>query len=197
MTGPDPESPYLAAEHAIEPLLVADAERVHYANQAFANLVGIPRDQIVGKAVDQVITILEEPLVVDRLRNAMRQGQPFRGEAACFTLSDEAVPVDLAVLPVHRGDVTLYVVSASDLRREKQLEHKLRQSQRIDAVTRLADGIAHEMNNVIHVLSGYAALFRNPKPGAEPGLSEFADIEQAARRGETWCLGTGASQSKD
>ena len=184
MTFPDPESRFLAAEQATEPLLVADAERIHYANQAFADLVGIPRDQIEGKAVDQVATIIEEPLVVDRLRNAMRQGQPFRGEASCFTASGEPIPIDLAVFPVPRGDTMLYVVAAADLRREKALEHKLRHSQRLDAVTHLADGIAHEMNNVIHVLSGYASLLKNPMPGAGPSQIELADIEAAARRGD-------------
>lgn len=185
MLFPDPESPYLAAERATEPLLVTDAERVHYANQAFADLAGVPREQVVGKAIDQVITILEEPLVVERLRNATRQGQPFRGEASCYTSSGEQIPVDLAVFPVAKGDLTLYVVSAQDLRREKQLEHRLRQSQRIDAVTRLADGIAHEMNNVIHVIAGYSALIRSRRPGAHFGAAELDDVEQAARRGET------------
>ncbi len=179
-----PETRSLAAELATEPLLVADTERVHFANQAFANLVGIPIAEIENKAVDQVITILEEPLVVDRLRNAMRQGQPFRGEAACYTATGDTVPVDLAVFPTLCPGQTLYVVSATDLRRQKQLEDRLRRSQRLEALARFADAITHEINNVVHVLSGYASLFAAGKAGGDSALADLVTVEQAARRGE-------------
>jgi PAS domain S-box-containing protein len=169
---------------ATEPLLVADTERVHFANQAFANLVGIPAAQIENKAVDQVVTILEEPLVVDRLRNAMRQGQPFRGEASCYTATGETVPVDLAVFPTQLDGQTLYVVSATDLRHQKLLEGRLRRSQRLEALAGFTDAITHEINSVIHVLAGYVSLLGSAKPGTEPALADLVTIEQAARRGE-------------
>ena len=77
----------MAAQHATEPLLVIDRDRVRFANQAFANLVGVPLLDLDGKDIDQLVTILDEPLVVERLRNAVRQDQPFRGEATCHTAS--------------------------------------------------------------------------------------------------------------
>ncbi len=184
MSPSTPEARSLAAELATEPLLVADTERVHFANQAFANLVGIPTSDIENKAVDQVVTILEEPLVVDRLRNAMRQGQPFRGEASCYTAGGDTVPVDLAVFPTRLGEQTLYVVSATDLRHQKLLESRLRRSQRLEALARFADAITHEFNSVVHVLGGYASLLAAAKPGTEPVLADLVTIEQAARRGE-------------
>jgi len=180
----DPTAPAIAAEHSAEPLLVADLERVRFANQAFANLIGVPRSEIEGKAVDQVVTILEEPLVVDRLRNALRQGQPFRGETSIFSVGGEAVPVDLTVIPVSGAVEPLFVVSGRDLTQTKSLEHRLWQAQRLDAVSTLADGIAHEMNNVVHVLAGYSALIAKTGPAAVAGPADLAAIERAARRGE-------------
>jgi two-component system cell cycle sensor histidine kinase/response regulator CckA len=174
----------LAAEYTTEPLLVADTERVRYVNQAFANLIGVPRSEIEAKEVDQVVTILEEPLVVDRLRNALRQGQPFRGETSCLSANGDVIPIDLAVFPVTDETESLFVVSARDLRPLKHLEHRLWQSQRLDAVATLTDGIAHEMNNVIHVLAGYKALLTKGVTGAAPSGSDLIAIEEAARRGE-------------
>jgi two-component system, cell cycle sensor histidine kinase and response regulator CckA len=184
MSPSTPEARALAAELATEPLLIADTERVHFANQAFADLVGVPIAEIENKAVDQFVTILEEPLVVDRLRSAMRQGQPFRGEASCYTAGGEVVPVDLAVFPGHLGDQTLYVVSATDLRHQKRLESRLRQSQRLEALGRFADAIAHEVNNVVHVLAGSSSLLAAAKPGTDPVQADLKAIEEAARRGE-------------
>jgi PAS domain S-box-containing protein len=184
MTPSTPEVRSLAAELATEPLLVADTERVHFANQAFADLVGIAVADIENKAVDQVVTILEEPLVVDRLRNAMRQGQPFRGEASCYTAGGGPVPVDLAVFPVRFGERPLYVVSATDLRQRKQLEGRLRRSQRLEALGRFADPITHEINSVVHVLSGYASLLASGPSETDPTGADLVEIERAARRGE-------------
>lgn len=175
----------LAAEHSTEPLLVADMDRVRFANQAFANLIGVPRSDIETKAVDQVVTILEEPLVVDRLRNALRQGQPFRGETSIFSVRGDTIPVDLTVIPIVGPTETLFVVSARDLSHTKSLEHRLWQSQRLDAVSTLADGIAHEMNNVVHVLAGYSALIGRLGPAAVTGPADLAAIDRAARRGES------------
>ena len=178
MTNPLP--PQLAAEHATEPLLVTDSERVRFANQAFANLVGVPQAEIEGRGIDQIITIIDEPMVLERLRNALRQGQPFRGEATCHTASGGTVPVDLTAIPVQSGDETLYVVSGLDLRHRKRLEHKLWQSQRLDAVTQLVDWISHEMNDAVQVIAGFAEL--SGQTTRQLKRDDIKVIEQASRR---------------
>ncbi len=175
---------HLAAWHATEPLLVSDSERVKFANQAFADLVGVPLDDIVGRGVDQIITILDEPMVLERLRSALRQHQPFRGEASCHTAAGGTVPVDLSVIPVGDAATELFVVSALDLRRQKRMEHQLWQSQRLDAVTQLADGIAHEMNEAIQVISGYLGLAAL-ESGRQLGRGDLAAIERASKRAST------------
>ncbi len=167
-------SSQLAAQHATEPLLVTDRDRVRFANQAFANLVGVPLSDLEGKGIDQLVTILDEPLVVERLRSALKQDQPFRGEASCHTASGGTVPVDLSVIPIRTDSETLYAVSALDLRHRKQLEHQLRQSQRLDAVTQLADGIAHELNNAVQIIAGFTNLANRP--------TDLPTVERAARR---------------
>ena len=175
MTAPADLPSQLAAQHATEPLLVTDRDRVRFANQAFANLVGVPLSDLEGKGIDQLVTILDEPLVVERLRNALKQDQPFRGEATCHTVSGGTVPIDLSVIPVRTDAETLYAVSAIDLRHRKRLEHQLWQSQRLDAVTQLADGIAHELNNAVQVIAGFTSL-----GGTQP--TDLPTLERAARR---------------
>lgn len=171
----------LAAQHATEPLLVIDRDRVRFANQAFANLVGVPLSDLDGRGIDQLVTILDEPLVVERLRSALRQDQPFRGEATCHTASGGTVPIDLSVIPVKNDSGTLYVVSAQDLRHRKRLEHRLWHSQRLDAITQLADGISHELNDAVQVIAGFSNLL-GTNSGLSDRPSDLLTIERAARR---------------
>lgn len=177
----------LAAIHATEPLLVCDAEQVRFVNQAFANLVGVPAHDVMGRGIDQIITILAEPMVVERLRNALRQRQSFRGEASCQTAGGVEVPIDLTVVPVvgaHDDDI-LYVGSARDLRHQKRMEHQLWQSQRLDAVAGLADRIAHEMNESIQVIGGYANLAHSGLGHRVLSREELADVQNASQRAST------------
>lgn len=73
------------------------------------------------------------------------------------------------------------VGSWSDLTERKHLEDQFRQSQKMEAVGRLAGGIAHDFNNLLTVINGYSELLvGNFKPG-DP-FRDFAD--QIGKAGE-------------
>lgn len=172
----------LAALHTVEPLLVADTDQVRFVNQAFADLIGQPLTSIIGAPVDGIISILGEPMVVERLRSALKQHQPFRGEAACHPAGGTPIPIDLSVVPVRAGTEELVAVSAVDLRHQKRLEHQLRFSQRLDAVAQLTGGISHEMNDAIQVISGFTGLTGGKRAVTRLSAGNLQAIEAACRR---------------
>jgi len=173
----------LAATHATEPLAVIDEQGCRFANQALANLVGVPLTELEGAPADRLFGLLEDGPLIERVRSALRQRQPFRGEGGCRTASGRVIAVELSVLPVSEAE-PLAVIGFRDLQRTKRMEHQLRRTQRLDAVTRLADGIAHEMNNVIQVLTLHGGLLREALGADDERHADMATVEQASRRGE-------------
>src|SRR5205814_6713736 len=76
------------------------------------------------------------------------------------------VVVDCTTTPhMQDGQVIGLLGIARDMTERKRLEETLRQSQKMEAIGRLAGGIAHDFNNLLVVIIGYADLvFENLRP---------------------------------
>ncbi|MBI2678564.1 MAG: PAS domain S-box protein [Candidatus Koribacter versatilis] len=80
------------------------------------------------------------------------------------------------------GDAEAFEMIAEDVTERHALEEQLRQSQKMEAVGRLAGGVAHDFNNLLTVIKGYSELMLDQLSTADPMRAEVEEIERAADR---------------
>ena len=94
------------------------------------------------------------------------------------------VDVSLSMAPLFdkAGDVVGVVALFMYIGDRKQLEMRLRQSQKMEAVGRLAGGVAHDFNNLLTIILGECDLSLESLGPEDPMLSSFEEIKKAGGR---------------
>jgi PAS domain S-box-containing protein len=80
------------------------------------------------------------------------------------------------------GQLQGAICMALDITDRRQLEEQLRQSQKMEAVGRLAGGIAHDFNNLLMVIQGYADLLAERLPAGDSLRRNAEQIQTASQR---------------
>ncbi len=153
------------------------------ANPAFLDLLGMTSpNEVIGQHIYSLYAETEQWF---DLADHLRSSAPFQGLTAEWKRqSGTTTMVRVSGRSVSNGrkEGVVFEIFAEDVTERRVLEQQLRQSQKMEAVGRLAGGIAHDFNNLLMVISGYSE-FLLERLGGEPHLRGPAqEIANASER---------------
>src|SRR5437660_8213523 len=160
-------------------------DRFEYVNQALVNMLGYDSEEEVLRlklSTDLYANPEDRKYLVEKYRNCT----DVRWEEVRWKRKDgKTIQVRASGRAKlnEKGETTGFEMIAEDLAERRMLEEQLRQSQKMEAVGRLAGGIAHDFNNLLTVIKGYSDLMLSElKVGEDPLRREAEEVKKAADR---------------
>src|ERR1051326_4120063 len=92
------------------------------------------------------------------------------------------IQLTVAVARGPKNEPQYFISIVEDIDERKNLEEQLRQSQKMEAIGRLAGGVAHDFNNLLTVISGYGEMMIRATPDESSLRSQAEAICAAAKR---------------
>ena len=155
---------------------------VVFWNPAAARIFGYSEEEVIHRPPPVVPADQQAEYArwIDLFRNG---GSLFAAERVRRKKDGSRIDVMIWTAPLRdaQGKVTGTLVIDSDVTDRKLLEAQFRQSQKLEAVGRLAGGVAHDFNNLLTVILGYVEML--VAETSDPNLVEYAgEIQNAATR---------------
>jgi two-component system cell cycle sensor histidine kinase/response regulator CckA len=162
----------------------AEDNHIIYASPGVTSLTGYERDEVVGRNCRFLQGIGTDPASVTVIRNAIREGRPCVVELLNYRKDGTTFWNSVAISPVldDSGVLSHFVGVQTDVTARRQLEAQFLQAQKMEAVGRLAGGVAHDFNNILSVILSYAELVSDDLEPDEPMRADLEEIRTAALR---------------
>jgi PAS domain S-box-containing protein len=165
------------------PIVAVDlAARIAYLNPQVETTFGYRPDELLGQPIDRLLPqhVVERHLAnPDRLlANPVTRPTSAGAGLTARRKDGSDFPVEISLSPVETPDGLRVYITVVDITARRIAEYQLLQAQKLEAVGRLAGGIAHDLNNALFAITGYAELLAQD---LEPERRELLNPKEALR----------------
>ncbi|VAW68951.1 diguanylate cyclase/phosphodiesterase (GGDEF & EAL domains) with PAS/PAC sensor(s) [hydrothermal vent metagenome] len=155
-----------------------------FINQQFENFFHVRRKEVAGRTLSDIFPQDIAQILHKNNTHVLSTNQPMETEEVLIQAGALHTYASIK-FPLFNEDNKAYAVCSisTDITEKRQQEEQLRRSQKMDALGKLTGGIAHDYNNLLGIIMGYAELL-NDQLTDNPLLSKYTlDITRAAKRG--------------
>ena len=159
--------------------------RITRWNLAAAGVFGLSGDEVVGKQLTDCGIRWLRPGMPDEIRSWCSERGSQRSDEVPFEMNGKTRLLGLTVTPVHVADEnsTTLLVIGSDVTERRALEEQFRQAQKLEAVGRLAAGIAHEINTPIQFVGDNMQFLHDAFSDLSKVMEKYRHLSDAAANG--------------
>jgi two-component system cell cycle sensor histidine kinase/response regulator CckA len=168
-----------------EGLLITDRDdRIVYANSRVTEILGWTAEELVGRIGYELLVPPGERAAMRARLGRRASGVAERWQMQLLRKDGTRVWVEHSGLPFRddAGTIVGTIGAFAEITERLRLEEELRQSQKMEAVGRLAGGIAHDFNNLLTAITNYSELLFAELEAESPLREDVREIRAAADR---------------
>ncbi|NOQ22511.1 MAG: PAS domain S-box protein [Candidatus Aegiribacteria sp.] len=173
-----------AIDQTADLVVITDTEgTIQYVNPAFERLTGYALEEIIGRNPRILHSGRQDEAFYREMWNTLARGETWRGEIINKGKDGTLFTEEVTISPVldSEGKIINYIGVKHDVTKQRVLERRLMQSQKMETVGRLAGGVAHDFNNMLGVILGYTELIMDTIDLHDPMMKDLREIQKAAR----------------
>ncbi|TVR53718.1 MAG: response regulator [Puniceicoccaceae bacterium] len=179
-----------ALESLGEGVLITDAQFDHpgpkilYVNQGFTGITGYTPEEAVGRTTTFLEGEKTNRQAIEAGHADLGHGRPTSMEVVNYRKDGREAVLVWRSFPVHgpTGKITNFVSILRDVSQVRRLERDLFQSQKMEAIGRLAGGVAHDFNNLLAVILSFSDILLEQTAQNPDHQKYLSEIQKAARR---------------
>lgn len=157
---------------------------IEYVNEQFCRLTGYSPGEVVGQN-PRILQSGKTPRhTYDALWKTITRGEIWQG-IFCNKKKDGTLYWEEAVIcPIvdETGQISHYLGMNQDITAKRHLEDQLAQAQKLESIGRLAGGVAHDFNNALQIIMGYAEVALGFVDSQDRVHRMLREIHKAAER---------------
>ena len=174
-----------AVNAAAESIIITDPlGNIQYVNPCFERMTGYTRDEALGKNTRILKSGKHNNAFYASLWNTISSGSTWHGRFTNRKKDGTLFEEEATISPVRdtSGRIVNYVAVKRDVTQEVMLENELRHSQKMEAIGRLAGGVAHDFTNMLVVILNCAEMVKSHLTPDSPDQAHLDSIIEAANR---------------
>ena len=173
------------SDAAFEGICVQAEGRIVDANAALLRMLGYEREDLIGQPVSLCIA----PDAMAEVRGMIESGNDELYQSKAVRKDGSVFHVETQAQTTAQDGRQVRITAIRDIsdRREaeaerEKLREQLGQAQKMEAIGRLAGGVAHDFNNQLQAILGYTDMLLAEGDPAAPEHEDLLEIQKAARR---------------
>jgi hypothetical protein len=169
-------------------IVVADAQgHIVLVNERVERLFGYARQELVGQPIELLVpedlrgahSAQRMAFAEEAVPHRMPEGRDLRG----LRRDGSTLPIEVGLSPLQSARGQMFLATLVDVTERRALEAQLLQSQKVEAIGRLAGGVAHDFNNLLGVITGSGEMLRSalgPQHAAQRHVDAVLDAATRA-----------------